>query len=109
MIEKVYTTLEAAQRLNCDPSHVRRVIGERKLDAEKWGRDWRITEGAIVAYETKHPKSKAGRPRMARTEADRERTRTAIADLKQLVADIGKRSLAPINSSTSMREERREL
>lgn len=46
---------------------------------------------------------------VARTQAARERTRMALADLKQLAAEIGQRDLPPMNAATIIAEERREL
>ncbi|MDD4877149.1 MAG: helix-turn-helix domain-containing protein [Dehalococcoidales bacterium] len=35
-----YTVKEAARIFGLDPSHVRRLIRGKKIDGEKWGRDW---------------------------------------------------------------------
>jgi prevent-host-death family protein len=46
---------------------------------------------------------------VGRTEAARERTRVALAELKQLAAEIGARQLPPTDARAIMDEQRREL
>ena len=39
-----YTVKEAADILDFDPSHVRRLLLKGKLKGKKWGRDWMVLE-----------------------------------------------------------------
>ena len=40
----VYSVNEAAQRLGLDPSQVRRLLAEGKIEGKKLGRDWVVLE-----------------------------------------------------------------
>ena len=53
------TTQDAAKRLNCSPITVRQAIGQGRLTAQKFGRDWMIIEDEKFKTFTL---SKAGRP-----------------------------------------------
>lgn len=44
------STREAADMLNVTEAHVRRLARDRKLDATKVGRDWRIDAAAAAAH-----------------------------------------------------------
>ena len=45
------TTTQAAQRLGCSRSAIRRAIEEGRLPAEKFGRDWLIDPRALAEIE----------------------------------------------------------
>lgn len=49
---KLYTTQQAAEILGYyDDSYIRKLIGWKKLKAEKIGRQWLISENAIRRYQ----------------------------------------------------------
>ena len=51
------TTTQVAQRLGISERHVRRLIDERKLIAERVsGKDWMITESSVEAFEARNKK-----------------------------------------------------
>ncbi len=54
------TTTQAAERLGVDPSHLRRLILDKKLPATKYGKTWLIDAKDLAALP---PKSRRGRPR----------------------------------------------
>lgn len=55
-----FTTSATAKRLNITERHVRRLIDEQKLVAEReFGKDWLITEASIKAFELRNEKIKA--------------------------------------------------
>lgn len=61
------TTIQAAERLGYDRSHVRRLILSGQLLAQKVGRDWIILETDLEAFAAAHPKGKhATEPRVWR-------------------------------------------
>src|SRR5690606_3820202 len=54
------TTALVAKRLNITERHVRRLIEEQKLVAEKEaGKDWLITDASVKAFELRNAKIKA--------------------------------------------------
>lgn len=54
------TTADVAKRLKITERHVRRLIDEEKLSAEKGaGKDWLITETSVRAFELRNEKIKA--------------------------------------------------
>lgn len=57
---KFLTTKEAAERLNISRPRVYQLIEEKKLVAEKIGRDFLIKESSLANVETY---GKAGRPK----------------------------------------------
>ena len=40
----VYSVNEAAEKLNLDPSHVRRLLAKGEIKGKKLGRDWVVLE-----------------------------------------------------------------
>lgn len=50
MKTKTISTGEVAQHLGVTTAYVKKIIYERKLKAEKVGRDWRIDPAAVDEY-----------------------------------------------------------
>ncbi len=50
-----YTVTELAQRWQCHPETIRRMIQRGELKAFRVGRQWRIAEEAVKWIETKQP------------------------------------------------------
>lgn len=50
--EKVYSTTDLVQRWQCSPDLVYSLLESGKLKGFKLGRWWRITEEAILAFES---------------------------------------------------------
>lgn len=46
-----YTIAELAERWNCHPKTIRRLIRARKLTAFRVGREWRVPAESVAAYE----------------------------------------------------------
>lgn len=40
----MYNVEEASEKLNLDPSQVRRLLRSGELKGKKWGRDWMVDE-----------------------------------------------------------------
>jgi hypothetical protein len=38
----MYSVNETAERLNLDPSQIRRLLRAGQIDGRKWGRDWTV-------------------------------------------------------------------
>ncbi len=56
--QEVYSVQEAAEKLDLDDSHVRRLLGEGKIEGKKLGRDWVVLS---LDYKRKRkPKKKKG-------------------------------------------------
>ena len=61
------TTDEAADLSGYHSDHVRRLILDKKIKAQKWGRDWQVSRSDLMAYvrrmekagEKRGPKPKA--------------------------------------------------
>ncbi|HKP71355.1 MAG TPA: helix-turn-helix domain-containing protein [Pyrinomonadaceae bacterium] len=63
---KLLTTKDAAERLGVTVTRVQQLIGEGRLPAEKFGRDYMIKEEDLELVGER----KRGRPPKAKTEAD---------------------------------------
>lgn len=44
------TTAEAAAIIGCNASRVRQLLGEKKLEGERVGRDWLVKKASAQAY-----------------------------------------------------------
>ena len=54
---KTLSTIEAARILGVTRERVRQLCDEKKLKAEKLGRDWRIMPRAVEEYQRMHAKA----------------------------------------------------
>lgn len=68
LMPKGYLTVsQVAERLDVDPSRVKRLIKDKKLKAERLGkRMWIIKEADLVRFQATR-NTKAGRPRKSET------------------------------------------
>ncbi|MCX5991412.1 MAG: helix-turn-helix domain-containing protein [Chloroflexi bacterium] len=55
---KTYTTKEAAKELGLDPSHVRLLLEQGKIEGRKFGRDWVVL--SLDYQRRRAPKRKKG-------------------------------------------------
>ena len=55
------TTAEVAERLKFSPATVREMIRRGELRAERWGRQWRVREEALVK-----PDAKPAKPQLSK-------------------------------------------
>jgi excisionase family DNA binding protein len=51
------TTTEAAELSGYHSDHVRYLIAEKKIKAQKWGRDWQVSRSDLLAYVSKMEKA----------------------------------------------------
>lgn len=49
-MEKIYTVLEAREYLKISDATIRRYIKSGKLKSQKLGREYRITESALIEF-----------------------------------------------------------
>lgn len=64
------TVTQAAETLGMDPGSVRRAIIQGRLLATKFGHAWQIHPADIVAYRQRPKRSKGGRPRKVKEQAE---------------------------------------
>lgn len=62
-MSKLYTTAEAATYLGVSTARVRQLIAEKRIMAEKLGRDHIINEISLIAF-SEAGKKKRGRPKL---------------------------------------------
>lgn len=76
---------EAARRIGCDPSRVRKLLKAGELIGYRDGRRIRIRESSVIAYQDRSPveSSPSQRPNPMRR-SDGRRVATALASLRQL-------------------------
>lgn len=60
---KEYTTDQAAEELGVTRRRVLALIKAKRLSAEKWGRDWKISASALDEVRERKPGYPRGRPR----------------------------------------------
>ena len=70
------TTDEAAKRLHMDAAHVRRLCLSNKIAADRYGRNWWITDDALATFIEKRAAAPhttgwpAGKPRKTKHEGE---------------------------------------
>jgi excisionase family DNA binding protein len=76
---------EAARRIGCDPSRVRKLLKAGQLVGYRDGRRIRIRESSVIAYQDRSPvESSSSVPARAERRTDGRRVATALASLQQL-------------------------
>lgn len=73
-MNKGLTTNEAAERLGVSPARVRRLVLDKRLPAEKFGRDLVFYEADLEAFE----RLKGGRPPKSKDEAEKSAAKKRI-------------------------------
>ncbi len=76
-MQKSLTTAEAARFLKVSPERVRELIRQKRLSAEKCGRDWVIQKSALNLF-AEHGRKQVGRPSLLNTLGDTARRENAI-------------------------------
>ena len=74
LMNKGLTTNEAAERLGVSPARVRRLVLDKRLPAEKFGRDLVFYEADLEAFE----RLKGGRPPKSKDEAEKSAAKKRI-------------------------------
>lgn len=44
------TTSDAASLSGFHPEHIRELVREKKIKAQKWSRDWQISRASLIRY-----------------------------------------------------------
>ena len=57
MAEDWITTAEAARLSRYHPEHLRELIRNGAIKAQKWGRDWQVSRASLIAYMREADKS----------------------------------------------------
>ena len=55
-MKEYLTTAEAAEILNVDEGHVRRLCINGTLEADKFGKSWAVKRASVEAYAKNRPK-----------------------------------------------------
>jgi excisionase family DNA binding protein len=70
-VERLLTVPEVAERLQLQPRTIHRHLKEGKLEGALFGREWRVTEEALVAYvEAAKEAARAGRGKRRKAGGD---------------------------------------
>jgi excisionase family DNA binding protein len=62
------TTSEAAAIIGCNASRVRQLLGEKRLQGERVGRDWLVRKASAQAYaKTERKPGRKSKPKRGKT------------------------------------------